>query len=172
MHRATGEGADTVIGDDNFLMTGCHVGHDCVVGDRTIITNNVLLAGHVGVGDCAVLGGGSVFHQFMRIGTYAMAGGGCRFSKDIPPFFIGTRQNRVAGINSIGIRRAGFSREARAEIRRAFGLLYLSGLNISQALEAAKSESWGPEAARLFGFVGEAKKRGICDYVGRGADDE
>ena len=171
IHRATAEGSDTVVGSGNYLMTGCHVGHDSFLGDGIIIANNVLLAGHVHVEDRVVFGGGTALHQFMRIGTHAMVGGGCRFSKDIPPFLIGTRQNLVAGINAIGLRRAGFSKEARSDIRRAFGLLYLSGLNVSQALDAAKKEAWGPEATLFFDFVGEAKKRGICDYIGKGEND-
>lgn len=170
IHRATAADSDTVVGDGNFIMTGCHLAHDNVVGNGVIMANNALTAGHVRIEDRCFLGGGNVFHQFIRIGTLAMVRGGCRFSKDIPPYLVATGENHVAGINSIGIRRAGFSREARADIRRAFGLLYLSGLNVSQALEAAESETWGPEASRLFGFVREAKKRGICDYAGKGED--
>ncbi len=172
IHRATKENTDTVVGDGNFLMNGCHVGHDSVLGNGIIIANNVLLAGHVHVEDRVVFGGGTALHQFMRVGTHAMVGGGCRFSKDIPPFLIGTRQNLVAGINAIGLRRAGFSKEARSDIRRAFGLLYLSGFNVSQALAAAGKETWGPEASLFFDFIREAKKRGICDYIGRSTDDE
>lgn len=164
IHRATAEGADTVVGDDNFLMTGCHIGHDTVVGNNVVLTNNVLLAGHVHVEDRAVCGGSSLFHQFVRVGTCAMVGGGGRMSKDIPPFLVAAGMNSISGINSIGIRRAGFSREARSEIRRAFGLLYLSGRNVSQALAAASEESWGPEAAGFWEFVRGAKKRGICDH--------
>lgn len=172
IHRATEENGDTVVGDGNYLMTGCHVGHDSVLCNGIIIANNVLLAGHVHVEDRVVFGGGTALHQFMRIGTHAMVGGGCRFSKDIPPFLIGTRQNLVAGINAIGLRRAGFSKEARSDIRRAFGLLYLSGLNVSQALAAAENQTWGPEATMFFDFIREAKKRGICDYIGKSTDDE
>lgn len=164
IHRATKENGDTVIGEDNFLMTGCHVGHDTVVCNGVILTNNVLLAGHVHVEDRAVCGGSSLFHQFVRVGACAMIGGGGRMSKDIPPFLVAAGMNSISGINSIGIRRAGFNREARSEIRRAFGLLYLSGHNVSQALEAASQESWGPEAASFWEFVRGAKKRGICDY--------
>ncbi len=163
IHRATAEGADTVVGDGNFLMTGCHLAHDSVVGNGAIMANNALSAGHVRIGDRCFLGGGSVFHQFIRIGTLAMVRGGCRFSKDIPPFTIAAGENSVVGINSIGLRRAGLSAEARKDIKRAFYLLYHSGLNVSQALEAADGETWGAEAALFFEFVRAAKKRGICD---------
>lgn len=172
IHRATRENGDTVMGDDNFIMTGGHLGHDSVVGNGAIIANNVLLGGHVRVGDRSFLGGGSVFHQFVRIGTLAMVRGGCRFSKDVPPYLVATGENHVAGINAIGLRRAGISAAVRTGIKKAFRLLYSSGLNVSQALEAASSEAWEPEVALFFDFVREAKKRGICDYVGRGSVDE
>ncbi len=172
INRATKEGCDTVVGDRNFLMTGFHMGHDSVVGSQVIAANNVLLAGHVRVQDRAFLGGGTVFHQFMQVGTLAMARGGCRFSKDIPPFLVATGENHVAGINSIGLRRAGLSAHVRTDIKRAFRLLYQSGLNVSQALDTATGEDWGAEATMLFDFVRQAKKRGICDYIGKGTTDE
>lgn len=172
INRATKENGDTVVGDGNFLMTGFHMGHDSVVGNQVIAANNVLLAGHVCVQDRAFLGGGTVFHQFMEVGTLAMVRGGCRFSKDIPPFLVATGENHVAAVNSIGLRRAGFSSEARKDIKRAFRLLYQSGHNVSQALEAATGEKWGPEAVLLFDFVRDAKKRGICDYIGKASVEE
>jgi UDP-N-acetylglucosamine acyltransferase len=172
IHRGTKENGDTVVGDGNFLMTGFHMGHDSVVGDKVIAANNVLLAGHVRVQDRAFLGGGTVFHQFMEVGNLAMVRGGCRFSKDIPPFLVATGENHVAGINAIGLRRAGISAEARKDIKRAFRLLYQSGLNVSQALEAAGAETWGAEGELFFAFVQAAKKRGVCDYVGKGDVEE
>lgn len=172
IHRATAENGDTLVGDGNFIMTGCHLAHDNVVGNGVIMANNALTAGHVRIDDRCFLGGGNVFHQFIRIGTLSMVRGGCRFSKDIPPFLVATGENHVAGINAVGLRRAGISAEARKDIKRAFRLLYQSGLNVSQALEAADAETWGAEAALFFDFVREAKKRGVCDYVGKGAVDE
>jgi UDP-N-acetylglucosamine acyltransferase len=166
------ENTDTKVGDDNFLMTGCHLAHDCRIGNKVVLANTVLMAGHVEVEDGAFLGGGSVFHQFIRIGRLAMVRGGCRFSKDIPPFCVGAGTNLAMGLNSIGLRRAGLDAEARMQLKRAFRLLYLSELNVSQALEAAAGESWGLEATHFFDFVREAKKRGICDYVGKGEAEE
>lgn len=167
IHRATRENGDTLVGDRNFFMTGFHLGHDAVIGNEVIAANNVLLAGHVRVQDRAFLGGGTVFHQFMEVGSLAMVRGGCRFSKDIPPFLVATGENQVAGTNSVGLRRAGFSPDARKDIKRAFRLLYQSGLNVSQALEAACEEQWGAEALLFFEFVRNAKKRGVCDYLGK-----
>ena len=173
INRATQENSDTVVGDENFLMTGCHLAHDCRIGSGVILANTVLMAGHVEVDDGAFLGGGSVFHQFIRIGKLAMVRGGCRFSKDIPPFCVGAGTNLAMGLNSIGLRRAGLSAEARMQLKRAFRLLYLSDLNVSQALEAVEKETWGPEATLFFEFVRRAKKKGICDYSGKevGADE-
>ncbi len=172
IHRATQENGDTMVGDGNFIMTGCHLAHDNIVGHGVIMANNALTAGHVRIDDRCFLGGGNVFHQFIRIGTLSMVRGGCRFSKDIPPFLVATGENHVAGINAVGLRRAGFSADARKDIKRAFRLLYQSGLNVSQALEAAAGETWGPEAMLFFDFVREAKKRGVCDYVGKGSVDD
>jgi UDP-N-acetylglucosamine acyltransferase len=173
INRATRENGDTVVGNDNFLMTGCHLGHDCRVSNRVIMANNVLLAGHVSVDDGAFLGGGSVFHQFVMVGSLAMLQGDSGFSKNIPPYVVGSRLNEVVGLNSIGLRRAGLSAEARMQLKRAFRLLYLSDLNVSQALEAASAEQWGPEATLFFDFVRGAKKKGICGYSGKelGADE-
>lgn len=172
IHRATKENGDTLVGDKNFLMTGCHVGHDGQIGNHVIMANNVLIAGHVCVADSAFLGGGSVFHQFVTVGCLAMVQGDSGFSKNVPPYTVVSRLNRVIGLNSIGLRRAGISAEARMQLKRAFRLLYLSNLNVSQALEAAEQEKWGPEAMLFFDFVREAKKRGICDYVGKGSVDD
>jgi len=172
INRATQENSDTSVGDDNFLMTGCHLAHDCRIGNGVILANTVLMAGHVEVDDGVFLGGGSVFHQFIRIGKLAMVRGGCRFSKDIPPFCVAAGTNLAMGLNSIGLRRAGLSAEARMQLKRAFRLLYLSDLNVSQALEAADKENWGTEAKTFFDFVRDSKKRGICDYVGRGNPED
>jgi UDP-N-acetylglucosamine acyltransferase len=173
INRATVENGDTLVGDGNFLMTGCHLGHDCRVANRVILANNVLLAGHVSVDDSAFLGGGSVFHQFVTVGRLAMVQGDSGFSKNIPPYTIASRLNLVVGLNSIGLRRAGVSSDARMQLKRAFRLLYLSDLNVSQALEAAANETWGPEATLFFEFVRGSKKKGICDYLGKklGSDE-
>ncbi len=171
IHRATNQDGDTVIGDDNFIMTGCHLAHDNIVGSGVIMANNALTAGHVRIDDRCFIGGGSVFHQFIRLGTLSMVRGGCRFSKDIPPYLVATGENQVAGINAVGLRRAGFTEPARTEIKKAFRLLYSSGFNTSQALAEAASQSWGAEAAVLFEFVREAKTRGICDYAAKKTAD-
>jgi UDP-N-acetylglucosamine acyltransferase len=162
IHRGSPEGSATRIGDKNFLMAGAHLGHNCAIGDNVIIANNCLLGGHVHVDDGAFLGGGGVFHQHMRIGRLALTQGASGFSKDIPPFLIAAEINYVFGVNVIGLRRAGFSAKDREEIKAAFKLVYLGGLNISQALEKAATMKFGAPAREFLDFVTNAKKRGIC----------
>ena len=124
-------------------MAGAHLGHNCAIGNNVIIANNCLLGGYVAVDDGAFLGGGSGFHQFMRVGRLAVAQGNSGLSKDVPPFVAATGLNKVAGLNVVGLRRAGFSAEDRAEIKAAFHLLYESGLNVSQALDSSPGARMG-----------------------------
>src|SRR5438552_13996895 len=171
IHRGTAEGSSTKIGDKNFLMAGAHIGHNCEIENNVIIANNCLLAGYVRVDDGAFLGGGSTFHQFMHIGRLVMVQGSSAFGKDIPPFVIAAERNYVFGLNTVGLRRAGFSPTDREEIKTAFKLIYLSGLNISQALEKAATTKFGAPAREFLDFVVNAKKRGICPLShGAGAD--
>jgi len=171
INRATAKEGDTTLGDGNFLMTGAHLAHDTVVGNNVVMANNVLLAGHVQVQDGVFLGGASVFHQFIRVGRLAMVQGLCKVSKDIPPYLVAAGKNHVTGLNVVGLRRAGFGVPVRAEIKRAFRLLSTSGLNVSQAVEAASREEWGPEARAFWEFVSSAGRRGLCEYVARGGDE-
>jgi UDP-N-acetylglucosamine acyltransferase len=161
IHRGATEGSATVLGDGNFLMVGAHVGHDCKIGNGVVIVNACLLAGHVRIDDRAFIGGGSRFHQGIRIGRVVMAEG--RFTKNLPPFLIAAK-NQVFGVNILGLRRAGFSPQDRDEIKRAFKLLYKSGLNTKQALEKAAEMEFGPVGREFFSFVAEAGKRGIVSY--------
>jgi UDP-N-acetylglucosamine acyltransferase len=162
IHRGTAEGSSTKIGDKNFLMAGAHIGHNCLIGNNVTIANNCLLAGFVRVDDGAFLGGGSTFHQFMHIGRLVMVQGSSAFGKDLPPFVIAAERNHIFGLNVVGLRRAGFNGKDRDEIKAAFKLVYLSGLNISQALEKAATMNLGAPAREFLDFVANAKKRGIC----------
>src|SRR4029077_9750850 len=143
IHRGSTEGSATKIGNENFFMVGVHIGHNCSVGNDVIIANNVLLAGNVEILDQAFVGGGSTFHQFMRVGRLVMVQGSSAFGKDLPPFTMAAERNAVFGLNIVGLRRAGFNANERDEIKEAFKLVYLSGLNISQALERAASINLG-----------------------------
>jgi UDP-N-acetylglucosamine acyltransferase len=169
IHRGSAEDSVTKIGHKNFLMAGTHVGHNCEIGNNVIIANNCLLGGHVSVDDGAFLGGACVFHQHMCVGRLAITQGASAFSKDIPPFVIAAERNSVFGLNVVGLRRAGFSAKDRDEIKAAFKLIYMSDLNIGQALKKASATRFGPAAREFIDFVANAKKRGICPLK-RGAD--
>ena len=161
IHRGTKEGSATMIGNNCYLMVGAHLGHNVQLGNNVVIANNCLLAGYVEVGNGAVLGGGTVFHQFLRVGALAMVRGGTRFGKDIPPYVSADGENLLSGVNAIGLRRAGYAADIRMQIKRAFKLIYWSGINISQALERASSTTWSPEAQVFFDFIASSK-RGVC----------
>ena len=161
IHRGAAEGSNTVVGDGSFLMVGAHLGHDCRIGNGVVIANNCLLAGHVRIDDRAFIGGGSRFHQDIRIGRLVMAEG--RFTKNLPPFMIAAK-NQVFGMNILGLRRAGLGPAERDEIKRAFKLLYKSGLNTKQALAKAAESDFGDIGREFFRFVAEAGKRGIVSY--------
>ena len=164
IHRGTGDGGKTVIGQDCFLMALTHVAHDCVLGDRVIMANAAMLAGHVTVEDWAIIGGITPVHQFVRIGRHSMIGGGLRVPKDVPPFCLAGGEPLVfEGLNHVGLRRRGFTREALDAIDRAYTVLYRSGLNVSQAIRAVQADtslSSVPEVQTLVQFV-EGSKRGI-----------
>jgi UDP-N-acetylglucosamine acyltransferase len=171
IHRGSAEDSVTKIGHKNFLMAGTHVGHNCEIGNNVIIANNCLLGGHVSVDDGAFLGGACVFHQRMCVGRLAITQGASGFSKDIPPFVIAAERNYVVGLNVVGLRRAGFSAKDRDEIKTAFKLIYMSDLNIGQALKKASATKFGPAAREFIDFVANAKKRGICPLK-RAADTD
>src|SRR6516164_3437126 len=170
IHRGSPDGSATKIGDKNFLMAGAHIGHNCVIGNNVLVANNCLLAGYVRVDNGAFLGGGSTFHQFMHIGRLGMVQGSSAFGKNLPPFVIAAERNSVFGLNIVGLRRAGFSEKERNEIKAAFKLVYLSGLNTSQALDKAATMILGAPAREFLDFVAKSKKRGICPLK-RGASD-
>jgi UDP-N-acetylglucosamine acyltransferase len=166
VHRGTTEGSETRIGDACFLMVGAHLAHNVRLGDAVVMANNTLLGGYVEVADRVFIGGGCVFHQYIRIGRLAICQGASAFSKDIPPFVIAAGRNGVAGLNVVGLRRAGIDPAGRAEIKRAFDLLYRSGRNAAQARAAAESAEWTATGRDFWDFVAAAKKRGLCDWIG------
>jgi UDP-N-acetylglucosamine acyltransferase len=161
IHRAATEGGVTVLGNDNFLLAGAHIGHDARVGDNVTMANDSLLGGHVRILDGAFLGGGSMFHQHVSVGRLALAQG--RTTKSVPPF-ISAVANYALGINAVGLRRAGLSAAERDDIKRAFKLLYRSGLNTTQAVEKAKASDFGSLGREFFDFVAAAGKRGFVAY--------
>jgi UDP-N-acetylglucosamine acyltransferase len=164
LHRGTGEGGRTIIGSDNFLMAYTHVAHDCVLGNRIIMANSAQLAGHVEVEDWVIIGGLTPVHQFVRLGQHSMIGGGIRVPKDVPPFVLASGDPaRFEGLNHVGLRRRGFSRETLDSLDRAYTVLYRSGLNVSQAVARMKEDAslaGVPEVRSLIEFIGRSS-RGI-----------
>jgi UDP-N-acetylglucosamine acyltransferase len=134
-HRASGEGQTTRVGSRNFFMVGVHVAHNCVIGDDNIFANEVALAGHITIEDHVFLSNNVGAHQFVRIGRFAMVGGKSKIVQDVLPFFI-TDGNpaRLRGVNSVGLRRAGFSEEARRALKNAYRTLFRSSIPLEDAL--------------------------------------
>ncbi|MDX6613291.1 MAG: UDP-N-acetylglucosamine acyltransferase [Blastocatellia bacterium] len=153
LHRASGEGETTRIGNRNFLMIGVHVAHNCCIGDDNIFANGAALAGHITVEDHVFLSSNVGAHQFVRFGRHAMVGGKSKIVQDVLPFFI-TDGNpaRVRGVNSVGLRRAGFSGEARRTLKNSFQHLFRSGLPLEEALvELAQMQD--ENVAHLVSFI-------------------
>ncbi|MFH1118492.1 MAG: acyl-ACP--UDP-N-acetylglucosamine O-acyltransferase [Bacteroidota bacterium] len=136
INRGTKASYETVVGNNCLLMAYVHVAHDCVVGNNVILANAATLAGHIYVDDWAIIGGLSAVHQFVNIGAHVMISGGSLVRKDVPPFTKAAREPlSYVGINSIGLRRRGFSPEKISEIQDIYRYIYLRGNNVSQALE-------------------------------------
>ncbi|MEK6718960.1 MAG: acyl-ACP--UDP-N-acetylglucosamine O-acyltransferase [candidate division NC10 bacterium] len=163
IHRAsTGGSGVTSIGPESFIMAYAHVAHDCQLGERVIMANQASLAGHVEIGRCAVIGGMSGVHQFVRIGEYAFLGACSAVLQDIPPF-VKAQGNRAKpfGLNVVGLRRHGASAEAIQALKQAYRIVFLSGLNTSQALAQLEQELSGtPEVQRFVDFI-KRSQRGI-----------
>ncbi len=142
LNRGTTASGKTVVGSDNLIMAYVHAGHDCVIGSHVVIANSVQFGGHCEVGDYAVVGGLAGVHQFVRIGRYAMVGGISRAALDVPPFVMagGHASFRYEGLNTLGLRRRGFTPEQLATIRDVYRLIFQSGLLLGNALERVKSE--------------------------------
>lgn len=148
VHRGTASKGETVVGDHNLVMAYSHIAHDCRLGNHIIMSNAVQLAGEVVVGDYAVLGGGSLIHQFTRIGAHVMLQGGSRVNKDLPPFVtVGREPISYAGINSVGMRRRGFTQEDVEEVNTIYHIVYQSGLLLKEAIVKIE-ETVAPSAVR------------------------
>jgi len=161
--RATGEDAETVIGDDTQLLAYSHAGHNCQIGSRVIITNFTQLGGHVVVEDRAVFSGMAGVYPFVRIGTIAMISAFARLRKDVPPYMVVEGDPlRIVTINRVGLRRAGVPAEVQQELCRAHRLLTRSGLDVSHALERIEQELEPcPEVQHLVQFIRESQARGM-----------
>ena len=162
VQRATGEDQVTQVGDDCLLLAYVHIAHNCVLGNNVTMSNLAQFAGHVEVADFATIGGQAGVHQFTRIGRYAMVGGASKITKDVPPFFlIEGNPAEPYGLNSVGLRRAGFTVEERNEIKKFYKILYNPKLNVSQAVEAMKAEASSDPGRELIAFLEAPSQRGI-----------
>jgi UDP-N-acetylglucosamine acyltransferase len=141
VNRGTKASNQTRIGDNSLLMAYVHVAHDCDIGSNCILANSVQLAGHVAIGDFAIIGGLSAVHQFVNIGPHVMISGGSLIRKDVPPYSKAAREPlSYEGVNSIGLRRRGFSTEKINEIQEIYRILYLRGFNNTKALSIIEAE--------------------------------
>ncbi|MEA2723014.1 MAG: UDP-N-acetylglucosamine acyltransferase [Gemmatimonadales bacterium] len=162
INRGTAATLKTTVGARCFIMSYVHLAHDCHVGDDVVIANATQCAGHVTIHDRAILSGLNAVHQFVTIGTYAFVGGGSRVNQDIPPYVkaVGNPME-LYGLNSLGLQRAGFPGETVAALKRAYRLIFNSDLNVSQAMERARTELPAlPEVERFLTFV-ESSERGV-----------
>lgn len=162
LNRGTTHSNTTIIGSDCLLMAYVHVAHDCNIGNKVILANGVQVAGHVNVHEQAIIGGMTPIHQFGKVGAHAMIGGGFRITKDVPPYTLAGREPLIAeGLNLIGLRRRGFSRETIEALDKSFTILYRRGLNVSDALKAIEAEiPQLPEVAYFVDFIRKSD-RGI-----------
>ena len=167
VNRGTASKGKTVVGDNCLIMAYSHVAHDCTVGNHVIISNATQLAGEVIVDDYAVIGGGTLVHQFCHLGAHVMIQGGALINKDVPPFVKAAREPiSYAGVNSIGVRRRDFSSETIRDIQDIYRYLYLSGLNVTDAVARIEAELPAtPERDEIIMFIRNSKRGIIRGYA-------
>ncbi|HED40423.1 MAG TPA: acyl-ACP--UDP-N-acetylglucosamine O-acyltransferase [Chromatiales bacterium] len=152
----------TAIGNDNLIMAYVHVAHDCTIKNNTILANNVALAGHVTVDDYAILGGYTLVHQFCVIGSHAFTAMGSVLPKDVPPFvLVSGHMAKPFGLNVEGLKRRGFSTETIRDLRRAYKLIYKSGMTIEQASQQMRLLNPDSDDIALLADFIEKSQRGI-----------
>jgi UDP-N-acetylglucosamine acyltransferase len=155
IHRSTGEGTATRLGDDNLLMASTHLGHNCQLGNQVCLSTLSGMSGHVVIEDQAIIGGMVGSHQKVRVGTLAMVSGYSKLSQDVPPYsLVDGKPARVVGPNLVGLRRSGIPEESRRALQSAFRTIYRSQLDLEQALEKVSEELGSiPEVAYLVSFL-------------------
>ncbi|MBZ5858154.1 acyl-ACP--UDP-N-acetylglucosamine O-acyltransferase [Flavihumibacter profundi] len=173
INRGTKDRGKTAVGNNCLIMAYSHLAHDCIVGNNVIMSNNVQMAGHVTVGDWAIIGGVSAVHQFVQIGQHAFVSGGSLVSKDVPPYIKAARTPlSYAGVNSVGLKRRGFSLDRINHILDIYRVLYNKGMNTSQALEFIEEEfSATDERDEIVTFIRESG-RGIIKRFTKGSSDD
>ena len=165
--RGTAPESETVIGDDNFIMTSGHIAHDCHIGNGTVIASCTLISGHVRIEDRAFVSGGIGVQQHLRIGELAIVGGMTRVNQDVTPYLMHAGPTMaVHGLNLVGLRRAGLRDAEIAKIRAAYRTLFRSALPLEQALGKVEAEVDGPHVRHMVEFI-RSSKRGVCRRRGR-----
>lgn len=163
IHRATGEGNETRIGSDCLLMAYIHVAHNCILGNHVIMSNLASCAGHATVEDRVVIGGMAGVHQFVKIGRNAMVGGMSKLVQDVVPYtIVDGHPAKVVGLNNVGISRAGIPLESRRLIKKAYKILYRSGLSLAEAIAVIEQEVDSCEEVEHFLRFLRNAERGIC----------
>jgi UDP-N-acetylglucosamine acyltransferase len=162
INRGTRASYETVIGDNTLLMAYVHIAHDCVIGNNVILANAANLAGHITIDDWAIVGGMVAIHQFVRIGAHCMVSGGSLVRKDVPPFTKAAREPlSYVGVNSIGLRRRGYTAEQITNMQDIYRIIYLRGYNVSQAVEIIEADVPAtPERDEILSFITNSS-RGI-----------
>lgn len=170
LHRANGVGETTRIGSRNFFMVGVHIAHNCIIGEDNILANDVALAGHITLEDHVFISNNVGAHQYVRMGRYAMVGGKSKIVQDVLPFFITDGfPARARGINSVGLRRAGFSEEARRALKDAYRTLFRSATPIEDALRELDQID-DEHVSHLVSFI-RRSKRGFTRSAADRTDD-
>jgi len=167
--RGTVDKYKTVIGKNCLLMAYVHVAHDCIIGNNCVLVNTVQVAGHVTIDDWAIIGGASALHQFVKVGAHVMLSGGSLVRKDVPPFTKAAREPLAyAGVNTIGLRRRGFTSEKIAEIQEIYRFMFLKGMNNTKAIELVEKEvPTSTERDYILDFI-RTSERGIMKGYGGG----
>jgi UDP-N-acetylglucosamine acyltransferase len=168
INRGTIASGQTTIGNNCLIMAAAHIAHDCHVGDNAIIVNGVLLGGHVTIGNYAVIGGLSAVHQFISVGDHAMISGGSLLRKDVPPYTKAAKEPlSYVGINSVGLRRRGFSTEKIREIQNIYRILYQKNYNTSQAIGIIEAEMEATtERDEILDFIRNSSRGVMKGYTG------
>ena len=167
VNRGTASKGHTIVGNNCLIMAYSHVAHDCQIGNNVIMSNATQVAGEVQVDDFAVIGGGSLIHQFCHIGSHVMLQGGSRVNKDIPPFVKAGRDPiAYTGVNSIGLRRRNFTNDQIRDIQEIYRYLYLSRLNVSDAVDRIEAELPATcERDAIIEFIRNSKRGIVRGYV-------
>jgi UDP-N-acetylglucosamine acyltransferase len=159
IHRALKPDGQTTVGDHNYLMAGAHLGHDTHLGNKCVFANNSLAGGHVVIEDHAFVSGAVAIHQFCRVGQFSMIGGHARVVQDVPPFMlIDGQSGSIVGLNTIGLRRAGYPAEELTELKAAYRAIYRRGLSWTEVLETLKTEFTTGLASHLHTFLAQGRR--------------